>query len=207
MAFTTAAHAHGRAQRSLGRQPLPDGSRAAHGHPLANVRRTRARLESLLNIRGLEIGDVVRVPFGPAARSHARRAGRRVPDAGVRAPGALRGQPMAGRRPSPSSTAPGRAPRRAGESAAEGGAPAEGVADHGRIARMRDFDVHRFELDAGAGGTLPTRRLRRPGRCCADGAAAAAAWADREQAALLSGAWPCCGAWRPATSRSGALLA
>jgi hypothetical protein len=185
LAFTTAAHAHTRAQRSLGRQPLPRGE-VPPGHPLANVRRSRARLESMLNIRGLEIGDVVRVPPGlPHGLMHGVRVVEfQTPEFERRVLYAAQALAPADTPPLPELLADVRldVPQ---DPPPKTRSPAEGVRTS-RIARMRDFDVHRFELDAGAATVLPRAPyavLVGVGGTPSCGGVTL----QREQAALLSG--------------------
>ena len=153
MAFATAAQANARAQRAL----AASGARGpAHDEARATVRRTRDRLQGFVNDRVLEVGEVVRVPPGlPHGLMHGVRA------VEIQTPSYERDVLYAAQPLAPTDSlpilerleqvrmdVPDDAP-------AKEASPAPGVRT-GRIARMSDFDVHRFALDAGAVATLPT---------------------------------------------------
>lgn len=183
MAFATAASAHGRAQQALG---PATAAGPAEGPALANVRRTRARLERFANIRGLEPGEVVRVPPG---LPHGLMHGVRVIE--FQTPAYERrvlyaNQPLA---PADARSLIDVLPELRMDVPADPRPvetePAPGVRS-ACIARMRDFDVHRFELAPGAAASLPRAAygvlVGVSGSVSCGGAVLTA-----EQAALLSG--------------------
>ncbi|MEE4301090.1 MAG: hypothetical protein V2J24_16735 [Pseudomonadales bacterium] len=184
-AFERTARADARALRALaddhgGEHPSP---RAAY---LSSACGTRARLERFTNLRGLQPGDVVRVPAG---LPHGLMRGVRViefqtpsyerrvlyanqplaPEDGLALGDALSDVRMdvpADPRPAVTATAPG--------------------VRAACIARTREFHVHRFELRAGA--TTPLPRARYGVLVGASGSpVCAGTLLAPEQAALLSG--------------------